>query len=52
MSAVQKTKLAVMVMVAAPMIMNVVVQAVQQVQKENAVHPELFAVVALKVVVL
>ena len=51
MSAVQKTKLAVMVMVAVLTLISVVAQAVQTAQKESAAHPEQRVVIQQMVVV-
>tara|TARA_Y100000114_G_scaffold133058_1_gene132223 strand:+ start:112 stop:303 length:192 start_codon:yes stop_codon:yes gene_type:complete len=52
MSAVQKTKLAVMVMVAVLIIGSAVVAMVQTAQKESVAHPEQRVVIQQMVVVL
>ena len=52
MSAVQKTKLAAMVMVAVLALISAVVATVQTDQKESAVHPEQFVVTQKTGVVL
>lgn len=52
MSAVQKTKLAVMVMVAVLILGSAVVAMVQTAQKESAAHPEQRVVIQQMVVVL
>ena len=52
MSAVQKTKLAVMVMVAVLIPGSAVVAMVQTAQKESVVHPEQRVVIQQMVVVL